>query len=144
LAVIVEGISVIIKLSSILNKYPGGWLSFQEHVPNYTLCADGELVRIGFLSPDDVKGFIHSLRRHNIIYLHEGKPRDLTVVDQSKGPIVPCDWIHFEIIDLEGNSEKQISTCRVAGSCIDKVLTPDGWEYDKSLSSSSELYIPQC
>ena len=141
MAVIVEGISVVIRLSSILDKYPGGWLSFKDHVPNYTLCADGELVRIGFMSPERVKAFINALRRHNLIYLHEGKPRDLTVIDQSKGPIVPCDWIHFQRVDWEGDSEKQVSTCRLAGSCIDKVLTPDGWEYDQSLSKNSHPSI---
>lgn len=136
MAVIVEGISVIIKISSILNKYPGGWLNFKEQVPNYTLCADGELVRVGFMSSEDVKAFVDCLRRHNLIYLYGGTPRDLTVVDQFKGPIVPCDWIHFEKIDWEDNSHKQITVCKLSGSCTDKVQTLDGWDFENSLSNN--------
>jgi len=61
MAVLVEGISIILKASAITDKYPGGWESFKAEVPNQTLCADGELIRIGFMSPDDVKGFIDDL-----------------------------------------------------------------------------------
>jgi hypothetical protein len=88
------------------------------------------------MSSEDVKGYIDGLRRHNLIYLNGGPPRDLTVVDQFKGPVVPCDWIHFEKIDWEGDSQKRISVCKLSGSCTVKVLTPDGWNFDKSLSNN--------
>lgn len=135
MAVIVEGISVIIRASSILEKYPGGWMSFKEHLPNKTLCADSELIRIGFMSSGDVKAFINSLNQHDIIYLQEGIPIDLTVIDQLKGPMVYCDWVEFGAIDWDGDPKKKIAACRLAGSCINQVLTPDGWDYDGSLSN---------
>ena len=34
MSVLIEGISVVIKAESILDKYPGGWNSFKDDVPN--------------------------------------------------------------------------------------------------------------
>ena len=61
MAVLVEGISVIIRRRVIEEKFPGGWDAFVEDVPNETLCADDELARVGFMSPDDVKAYCKKL-----------------------------------------------------------------------------------
>ena len=55
MAVLVEAISVIVRAAAIHQKYPGGWEAFKRIIPNQTLCADNELVRIGFMTPDDVE-----------------------------------------------------------------------------------------
>jgi hypothetical protein len=134
MAVIVEGISVIIKASAIIDKYPGGWESFKARVPNNTLCADGELIRIGFMAPNDVKAIIDDLMPHGIIYLQDKKSQDLVVVDQIRGFAAKCEWAEFGKIDWQGDPKKKVSACRAVGSKIEEVLTPDGWDYDRSLS----------
>ena len=136
MAVLVEGISIIFKASSIMDKYPGGWKSFKAEVPNKTLCADGELIRIGFMSPDDVKAFIEDLTDYGIIYLKKGKSHDLVVVDQLYGFTSDCDWAEFGTIDWDGDPKKEISACRIKDSKIDQVITPEDWEYEKSLSKN--------
>jgi len=133
MAVLVEGISIIFKASSIIDKYPGGWESFKTEVPNQTLCADGELIRIGFMSPDDVKAFIEDLKDYEIIYIKNNKSYDLVVVDQIYGFASDCDWAEFGTIDWDGDPNKEISACRMKDSKIDQIITPEGWEYDKSL-----------
>ncbi len=50
MAVLVEGLSVIIRADCLQNFET--WDAFKEIVPNETMCADGELVRVGFMSPD--------------------------------------------------------------------------------------------
>ena len=134
MAVLVEGISVVIKASAIASKYPGGWEELKKNLPNQTLCADGELVRAGFMSPDDVKTFVESLEEHGLIYLHQGKAQDLVIIDQTRGLKTACDWIEFEIVDWEGDPQKKVSACHLADRKIDQILTPDGWNYDESLS----------
>ena len=134
MAVLVEGISIIFKASSIMDKYPGGWESFKAKVPNETLCADRELIRIGFMTPDDVKVFIDDLKGDGIIYLKNKKSHDLVVVDQLHGFASECDWAEFGKIDWGGDPNKKISACRAVDSKVDQVITPEGWVYEKSLS----------
>ncbi len=53
MAVLVEALSIVVKLSSIELKYEGGWEAFKDAVPNTTLCWDDELTRVGFMVPSD-------------------------------------------------------------------------------------------
>jgi hypothetical protein len=134
MAVLVEGISVIVKASAIASKYPEGWEGFKKAIPNQTFCADGELVRVGFMSPNDVKAFVEGLEGCGLTYLHQGKAQDLVVVDQARGPTTECDWIEYGKIDWQNDPQKKVSACRIVGSKVDQILTPDGWAYEKSLS----------
>ena len=55
MAVLIEAISVVVRADELLKKFPGGWDAFKSIVPNQTLCADNEIVRVGFMSPQDVE-----------------------------------------------------------------------------------------
>ncbi len=61
MAVLVEAISVVVRIDAIRKKLIGGWSRFEKLVPNPTLCSDGELARVGFLGPDETKAFIDEL-----------------------------------------------------------------------------------
>jgi len=61
MAVLVEAISVIVRRKAIDHSYPGGWDAFVAEVPNKTLCADDQLARVGFMTPQDVQNFIRAL-----------------------------------------------------------------------------------
>lgn len=142
MAVIAEGISVIIKASSITSKYPGGWKSFKDAVPNSTLCADSEIVRVGFKSPEDVESFVREMEKCGLAYLHEGKAEDLVVVDQIKGPMVVCDWIDFVKIDWQKDPSRKITACRIVGSKIDQCRanpTDPGESNCLSISNPTDL-----
>jgi len=88
------------------------------------------------MSPDDVKEFIEDLKDYGIIYIKDGKSHDLTVVDQLHGFASECDWADFGKIDWDGDPYKKISACRIKDSKIDQVITPEDWEYEKSLSKN--------
>lgn len=103
MAVLIESISVVVRTEAIDQRYPGGWAAFAGAVPNQTLCADGELARIGFMVPKDVEAYVTALREHGIIYQEDGKARDLVVVDQMRGPLVSCDWIEFGHLNLDND-----------------------------------------
>jgi len=51
MAVLIEGTSVVIRLEAIHRQFPGGWQAFKLAAPNKTLCADNELIRVGFMQP---------------------------------------------------------------------------------------------
>ena len=63
MAVLIEAISVVVRADELLKKFPGGWDAFKAIVPNQTLCADNEIVRVGFMVPQDVESFIKRLQR---------------------------------------------------------------------------------
>jgi hypothetical protein len=135
MAVLIEGISVVLKADAVLTKYPGGWERFVADCPNQTLCADGELVRVGFMTPHDTKAFVEALARSGFVYLRDGACHDLVVVDQQHGFAVPCDWAEFGRVDWHGDANKKVGACRAVNSQRQELVTPDGWAYDGSLSS---------
>jgi len=141
MAVLIEAISVVIRAARIIDRYPGGWETFVQQVPNATMCADGELVRVGFMRPDDVKAYVDQLAGAGMVYMDGGKAIDLVVIDQMRGPAVPCDWIEFGHISLDGDKSRSVAACRLAGSEVGECVMPEGWNFEGSLSRTHS-FIP--
>jgi hypothetical protein len=133
MSVLVEGISVIVRVSA-LDRYPGGWSAFRAAVPNETLCADSELVRVGFMNPADVKAYINELEQLGLRYIVDGAAEDIVVADQLRGFAVPCDWAECGRGDF--SSGREVTVCRLKNSKVDQFVTPEGWAWEKSLSAS--------
>ena len=136
MAVLVEAISVVIRYDRLLEAFGNDWEAFKRIVPNKTLCADNELARVGFMAPDDVRAFVETLQRRALTYLVDGAAQDLIVVDQLRGPVAACDWVDFGQINIEGDPRKRVAACRLTESTQSVVVTPEGWTFEKSLSSS--------
>jgi hypothetical protein len=136
LAVLAEAISVVIRCDRLLAVFGNDWNAFKAIVPNQTLCADNELVRVGFMSPADVEGFVDTIQRRGLTYLVDGVAKDIVVVDQLRGPLARCDWIEFGHISLDGDPNKKVAACRLVGSSQSVVVMPEGWRFEQSLSVS--------
>ena len=161
MAVLCEGISVIIKVRSIDEFYDGGREEFKKRIPNSTMCSDGELVRVGFMSPSEVREYVDELIENGLQFAPEElsietakgvmsflneirEVDDIIVVDQQKGAMIPCDWIEFAHlpIDKEGNTigacwlfegERMGYGIHMPAEGVE-ISTPDGWSYEGSLS----------
>ena len=142
MAVLIEGISVVIKTAILTERYPGGWENFREDVPNLTLCADSELARVGFMAPADTRNYIEHLEQCGLRHLVNGKAEDLVVVDQRNGLCSPCNWVEIGRIGLDGDPNKPIQACRLVGSTLQEIVTPDGWTFDHSLSKDFRFLEP--
>lgn len=127
MAVLCEAISVIIKVQSIDNFYQGGQEEFKLHIPNSTICSDGELVRVGFMSPQETREYVDELLLSGLQYAPEEfcieTPTgifsmldeirdfdDIIVVDQQKGPMRECSWIEFGHLPINQTGET-IAAC---------------------------------
>lgn len=141
MAVLIGAISIVIKAEKLLSKYPGGWERFRNSVPNQTLCADGEIVRVSFMSPHDVRDYILKLESLGLVFQKDNIAQDLAVVDQQKGITTECPWLEFGRIPLKEGSSAEVSACRLKNSKLDQLLTPDGWTYENSLSAEF-VYVP--
>lgn len=142
MAVLIEGLSVVIRKDALHQKFPGGWNAFERIVPNKTLCTDNEIVRVGFMVPGDVENFVRKLMRMNLVFMQDGEAFDIVVVDQREGPTTKCTWLEFGHVDISGEGQN-VSACRLIGSQITEVSTPLGWEFDCSLSSSSNFVLTE-
>ena len=136
MAILVEAISVVIKRSAIDQHFPGGWDAFVEDCPNQTLCADSGLARVGFMSPVDVESYVKHLEKVGFVYLKASEAIDLVVVDQQRGLSANCKWVEFGHVNLDGAHSKRVATCQIIGGVEEPLLTPDGWQYEGSLSQT--------
>jgi hypothetical protein len=146
MAVLVEGISVIVRRQAIDERLAGGWSRFVAEVPNATLCADNDLARVGFMLPTDVKAFIDRLTEHGLRFVQDGLAIDIAVVDQIRGPTMPVEWLEYAQIPFADTGSK-VAACwlfegpRMAagihfpGRSLE-LATPAGWRYDESLSAN--------
>lgn len=132
MAVLVEGISVIIRMDRLTPF--GSWDAFKNIVPNETLCADTELVRVGFMSPADVRDFIDELRSYGLRFSETGPAEDIAVCDQQQGFTTECDWAEFGTIHIDGDPKQPAGVARRVGSKISTAATPIGWSWKNSLT----------
>jgi hypothetical protein len=135
MAVLVEAISVVIRADAVLEKFPGGWDGFKAIVPNQTLCADNEIIRVGFMYPQDVESFVKKLQRCGLEFLRDGEAIDIAVADQMRGLTSGCGWLEFGRVTI-GDDERRIAVCRLVGSEVTELVTPPDWTFENSLSSS--------
>lgn len=141
MAVLCEGISVIVRRDAIEYHIDGGWAAFDELVPNSTLCSDGELARVGFMDPGSVRAFVETLESHGLTFME-----DMLVIDQVKGPTLDCNWIQFGRFPIGDKPDDRVGMCwlfegeRVMGDALYikegsmKLYTPPDWRYEGSLS----------
>jgi hypothetical protein len=139
MAVLVEAISVIVRLDAISDRYPGGWPAFRDNVPNRTLACDNEIARIGFMVPDDVRTFMQRLEVLGLSFLKSGRAVDVAVADQQSGISTACEWLQFGHVALNGN---RIAACQMVGTESQQVFTPDGWQFEGSLSQTY-TFVPE-
>lgn len=134
MAVLAEAISVIIRADRLLAAFDGDWEAFKAIVPNATLCADGEIARVGFMSPAEVEAFCNRLESVGLVYRDSGAAIDFTVTDQQRGLMYPTPWLECGKIPWQGREDQMITACRLKGSEVKQVVMPDGWEWEGSLS----------
>ena len=151
MAVLVEGISVIVRRDSIDRAYRGGWDAFVASVPNATLCFDGEIARVGFMAPQKVGNYIDVLAERGLTFLEDDKAKDIAVADQQRGLTASCEWLEFGRLRY-GEGDDKVSACwlfegsRIAAGIHMRgrsmqLSTPSGWEFEGSLSQKFS-FIP--
>jgi hypothetical protein len=147
MAVLVEGISLVTKRSSITRIYPGGWERFLAIVPNETLCFDVDLARVGFMSPAEVERFVFQLADSGLRSIADGSAVDMAVVDQLRGTTANAHWLEYARLPL-GKTGNAVAACwlfegqriaprmpHITDSAL-AIATPEGWLYEDSLSSN--------
>ncbi len=154
MAVLCDAISVVVRQDSIEKYFSGGWEKFLDSIPNRTFCTDGELARVGFLNPADVEKYINEIIANGLQFQSKIKsinifksPRkfdDIVVIDQYRGPTLPCSWIEFGSFEVS-DSGISVPVCwlfegdRIMDGLHLKTLNmqlsaPEGWKPEDTAS----------
>jgi len=139
MAVMVEAISVVVRLSALKAKYPGGIVEYMHNVPNATFCADKHLTRVGFMANNDVANYVQGLEAFGFTFTVNDAAQDIVVVDQNEGFTTYCDWAVTELVDYQG---VKLRVCRDIEDQSDQIEFPSDWTPAKSLYSE-DLFIPE-
>lgn len=142
MAVLVEGISVVIRCRAILEKYVGGQEAFVAELPNDSLCADGELAALSFMTPTSVQAYVGLLEQRGLRYVDDHQAVDLVVVDQNTGLRAGCAWAAFGHSFLNDHPERKISICIHEPTVVDQVVLPHNWSYEHSLYAAG-VHVPE-
>ena len=149
MAVLVEAISVIVRKDSVTKKIKGGEDHFRTLIPNATYCDDGELARVGFMSPEETKAFVDKLTEAGLTFLEDDQCVDIAVCDQQRGLTRDCDWLEFGRLPVDGG--KVAAAWLFEGPRIGHGLhmprgglrlhMPGGWKFEGSLSDE-HYFLP--
>jgi len=143
MAVLVEAISVVIKLEAIKDRYPGGFAAFKEIVPNQTLCWDDHIVRVGFMAPQDANEFVEALEASSLCHLDNDECAvNLVKIDQVGGPLCDCDWITTGQLPIDAAKEQYVGIALLHGTDDPELSLPIGWKYERSLSQQFAISRP--
>ena len=110
--------SVIVRNSTLVEKFPGGVDGFRLRCPNGTYCNDGTLSRIGFMSEFDANQFASKLAADGLTLTHKGVAMDVVITRQDPTvvhPNLPCMWLEvghiqgFPVVRLVGEKTELLS-----------------------------------
>ena len=140
MAVLIEAISVIVKYSKITSDFPGGMDGFMNSLPGGHNCTDGEIIRVGFMHPDDVKKYVQFLESLGLVFEKDDKAIDICVIDSYYGPWIDCDWLDAGEFFPKNYPNKRLLFARLVGSKLKKVeklndiVVPEVWTIDTTFA----------
>lgn len=142
MAVLVEGISVVVRCRAIVEKYQGGQEAFVAELPNDSLCADGELAAVSFMTPASVQAYVGLLEQRGLRYFDGHTAVDVVVVDQNSGIRAPCEWAEFGHSVLKNDPEQRVSICIHKPTGVEEVVLPHNWAHEHSLYAAG-VHVPE-
>ena len=138
MSVLLECLSVIVKNSKIISDFPGGMNGFMESMPSGHNCTDGEIIRVGFMHPDDTEKYVQFLKSLGLIFVKNDKAVDICVIDCYYGSWSDCDWLEDGEFFPEDYPNKRIYYARLMDSklkCVEKlkdIALPEVWTIENN------------
>jgi len=150
MAILIEGISVVVRRDGIQERFPGGWDSFLAQLPPRAVCYDEKLVGVVFLDPIETETYVRQLEEQGLMFVASGRCVDIAVVDQLRGPTGDCPWLEFAHVPFcdKGkvaaawffDAPRRAHGIHLRGNSL-RLVTPGGWNFDESLSAK-HVFIP--
>jgi len=90
-----EFINLVIRKSTLEEKYQGGLAQFKLDLPNRSLREDEQLVRFGCMNWRDLEHFTDIIISKGLEY-QEKVTTDFVVISALKGPLWHVEWLGYE------------------------------------------------
>ncbi len=136
MSVLIEDISIVLRIEAIIEKYAGGWEAFLDACPNETICHDHELVRIGFTVPDDASTFCDELERRGITTPRTGSTEDMALVEPCRGASQQANWLVLSMARIDENTEV---LCASHIECeSSKLMLPREWSHARTAAEQQQ------
>ena len=145
MSVLLECYSVIVKNSKIISDFPGGMNGFKESMPGGHYCTDGEIIRVGFMHPDDTEKYIQFLESLGLVILKDDKAVDICVIDAWMGPWMDCEWLAADEFLPEDYPNKFILYARLVDSKLksveklEDIAVPEIWTIENNEFSDKDF-----
>lgn len=138
--VLIEGISAVVKVDSIINKLQGGESAFYELVRmGVSYAADGHVACVTFMTPQSVKAFVEALESKGLTFKESEKAVDIAVVDQNEGLTTICDWGATGTMNWDKIEGQQVLVFVANGDIKGQVFAPKGWKFQGSLTQKAKF-----
>ena len=125
MAVIIEAFTVIVRNSTLEEKYPGGREALAADCLNRTYCDDGNLSRVAFMHSADVQAFLEDLARMGLVPVADDCVIDVAVVSAEQGlQAGTCDWLLFATF-------KGVPIAWENGKSPSPLVGPPGYEFGR-------------
>ena len=129
MAILIEGVTVVVPVVSLHTRFPGGLSAFEQQAPNATYRSDGIVAGISFMVLADAWVFVRTLVGHGFVDPSATRSSDVAVVDQQAGFLAPCDWLNMDITtcNLPDGSPFPAVIVWMGATRPTTFAAPDGW-----------------
>jgi len=90
MSVLIEGVSVVVRKTTIEAKYRGGLARYAADCPGRRYCADEHLTAVAFSVLDDAYRWVRRLEIHDLVFIRKGAFVDTAMVEKLRGPTRKC------------------------------------------------------
>jgi hypothetical protein len=95
MAITLEFINLVIRKSTLEEKYQGGLAQFKVDLPNRSMREDNQLIRFGCMNWRDMNHFIDIIVSKGLVYKDQ-ETIDFAVISALDGALWKVDWLGFE------------------------------------------------
>jgi len=129
MAILIEGVTVVVPIASLHARFPGGLSAFEQQAPNATYRSDGIVAGISFMVLADAWVFVRTLVRHGFVDPSATRSSDVAVVEQQDGFLAPCDWLNMDLTtcNLPDGSPFPAVIAWMGATRPTTFAAPDGW-----------------
>jgi len=127
MAVLIEGFCLVVRNSTLQDRYPGGRVEFVGKWLDASICGDKHVTRVGFMTLDGMESLVDQLLSAGFDKGDSSKEPDFVIVSQMHGLLSPCGWL-----DL-GTQEEYVAGWQV-GEDPGALVVPASWSPDKAMS----------
>lgn len=140
MAVLVEGVCLLLRCEAVAQHYPGGVSALASECPAEAVCADDDLMALTFDDSDAAEGYLDELEGYGLRHLANDFAVDAVLADPHLGPVSPCGWAEYGQVVVGPGGQDRVATCALPGSDPGQLSVPLGWRFAGSRSEALALH----